>query len=73
MMVVLFLSLIGCVKVESHLNKHTPKSFALQNRFRHPQRQALMQATYRGGALVYMPIALPVESYDGVSMETHER
>lgn len=54
----LFLSLLGCVKVESHLNKryaevlqhYKTDSVTLKDK-------ALMQATYRGGALMYMPIA----------------
>lgn len=57
-MITLIVSILGCVKVESHLNKrygeilqHYKKdSITLRDK-------ALMQATYRGGALVYMPIA----------------
>jgi hypothetical protein len=49
---------IGCVKVESHLNKryaevlqhYKTDSVTMKDK-------ALMQATYRGGALMYMPIA----------------
>ena len=58
MMVVLFLSLIGCVKVESHLNKRYAEVFQHYKTDSVTFRdKALMQATYRGGALVYMPIA----------------
>lgn len=52
------LSLLACVKVESHLNKRYAEVFQHYKTDSVTFRdKALMQATYRGGALVYMPIA----------------
>mgnify|MGYP001130309396 FL=1 len=50
--------LLGCVKVESHLNKRYSEVFHHYKTDTITTRdKLLMQATYRGGALVYMPIA----------------
>ena len=56
MLFILFL--IGCLKVESHLNKRYAEVFQHYKTDSVTLRdKALMQATYRGGALMYMPIA----------------
>jgi len=53
-----FLFLLACAKVESHLNKRYTEVFQHYKTDSVTYRdKALMQATYRGGALVYMPIA----------------
>ena len=50
--------LLGCVKVESHLNKRYSEVFHHYKTDTITTRdKLLMQATYRGGALVFMPIA----------------
>ena len=52
------LSLLACVKVESHLNKRYAEVFQHYKTDSVTFRdKTLMQATYRGGALAYIPIA----------------
>ena len=53
----LVLSLLACVKVESHLNKRYAEVFQHYKTDSVTPSETKWQATYRGGALVYMPIA----------------